>query len=161
MLGGPAGGRTWQRPCPRCLPGLRDPSPRPSADGPRVPVPPSEGHAGADSAGCAPRSPRFPSAEELSLPQQRWGSVSATSRRGAGLGGGQGSPGSSCSGVHPGHPGLLPAALQDREPLDLTTTHLHPLWVQLVQAATRAGSVVDLKLIPVTAGRCSYSTRGT
>lgn len=49
-----------------------------------------------------------------------------------------------------GHPGLLPAALQDREPLGLITTHLHPLWAQLVQAATRAGSVVNLKLIPVT-----------
>ena len=78
--------------------------------------------------------------------------MSATSRCGAGMGGGQGSPGSNrshpcCSGVHPG---LLPAALQDREALGLITTHLHPVWVQLVQAATRAGSVVDLKLIPLT-----------
>lgn len=61
------------------VPGLRDPPPgTPSADGPRVPVPPSEGHAGADAAGRAPRSPGFPSAEELGLPQQWRGSVSTT-----------------------------------------------------------------------------------
>lgn len=48
----------------------------PSTDGPCVPVPPPEGHTGADTAGCAPRSPGFPSAEELGIPQQWWGSVS-------------------------------------------------------------------------------------
>lgn len=54
----------------------------PSADGSRVPVSPSEGHAGADTAGCAPRGPGFPSAEELDLSQQWRGSVS-TRRGGA------------------------------------------------------------------------------
>lgn len=48
----------------------------PAADGPRVPVPPSEGDPGADTACSAPRSPGFPAAEELSLSQQWRGSVS-------------------------------------------------------------------------------------
>ena len=45
-----------------------------------------------------------------------------------------------------------------------THTHCHQvalLWVQLVQAATRAGSVLGLTLTPIATGRCSSGPGGT
>lgn len=81
----------------------------PSADGPCVPVPPSEGYAGADTARGAPRSPGFPSAEERCLPQQRRGPVS-TWPGGVVLGGGR------TPGVGTSQRGSLQAWPQDMEP---------------------------------------------
>lgn len=103
------------------LPSLRDcPPPRvPSADGPRVPVPSSEGHAGADpaAAGRAPRSPRLPSAEELGLPQQRGCSVSTGGRRGQeGTASGSPPPALAPAVSTQGPQGSLPAALGTRTP---------------------------------------------
>lgn len=47
-------------------------------DGPCVPVPPSEGHPGADTTCCTSRSSGFPSAEECHFSQQRRCHVSAS-----------------------------------------------------------------------------------
>lgn len=120
-------------------------------------------------AGCAPRSSVcFPSAEEL-VPQQRWGSVSAAGRRRVGTER-VGSPGSTCSPLLLRHPAGARGSLRQRSrtgsPRVLsppTRTHCHQvalLWVQLVQAATRAGSVVGLEAHSYSNRQVLFRPRG-